>query len=73
MHVYVLSVDNGPDLRAFLNPELAMKAYIDHIKERIPGSVNDEELTMETDRGGYTAYWDGEFIAELFYIRVEDE
>lgn len=71
MYVYILSVDNSPELRVFLDPELAMEKYIEHIKERIPGDVTDEELHLDADNGEYTAYWDDELIAELFHVKVE--
>lgn len=72
-YIYVLQVDNSPDVRAFVDAEVAMHAYIDHISERISNDFDNESLEMNAKHGGYNAYWDGEFIAKLDHVLIEHE
>jgi len=69
-YIYVLTMDYQPGVRVFIDPEIGMREYIAHINERVE-SFDSESLEMNTDNGGYDAYWDGEFIASLERVMVE--
>lgn len=74
--VYVLEVDNSPDLEAFVDFHLAFTAYREHIEERTSElDWDDENFEWEnsSDRGleRYSCHCYGEFIARLHELEVQ--
>jgi hypothetical protein len=71
-YIFVLQVDNSPCIRALIDPDKGLKAYMDHIYSRIPEGLSDPYLELSSDNGSYDCYYDGAFVASLTKVKVED-
>jgi len=75
-NIWILQVDNSPDLQAFGNEKLAGEKYVEHINSRLLKVDNAEEddLVEQYDVHGYKAYYyDGNFIASLTELEVHND
>lgn len=75
-NVWILQVDNSPDLQAFGNEKLAEEKYAEHIDSRLPKIDNTEEdyLVEQYDVHGHKAYYyDGNFIASLTELEIHND
>lgn len=71
MKVFVLQVDNSPELAAYDSADLGLEAYFEHIKERVPYGLEDPKLILEATHYSYSAYYDGDFVAELASLPLQ--
>lgn len=68
--IWILEVDNSPDLKAFSSEGLGTTEFYSHIGTRVFGQYK----TDLEDHGGLriqSCYHDGEFIAKLSEVEVQ--
>lgn len=69
--IWILEVDNSPDLKAFSSEGLGLTEFYYHIGTRIYGSYQTD-IEDNSGYGVYSCYHDGEFIAKLREVEVQN-
>lgn len=74
--VWILKVDNSPDLEAYGDFQIAFTAYREHIEDRTSNLDWDDpnfEWELDNTQGleRYSCYCYGDFVARLHELKVQ--